>query len=62
MNDEWSNPYGFAFAKKKVEFGVVEKDLVSLIEVLPGYELIMPLLQFVFCNFLVEVGVIPQLF
>ena len=24
MNDEWSNPSGFKFARKKVEFAVIE--------------------------------------
>ena len=45
-----------------MEFGVIEQNLVPLTEVLPGYELIMPLLQFVVRDFLIEVGVIPELF
>ena len=42
MNDEWSNRSGFKFARKKVEFGVIEYDLVPLFEILASYHLIMP--------------------
>ena len=51
MNDEWSNPSGFKFARKKVEFGVVEYDLVPLIENLASYHLIMPFFYLSFAIF-----------
>ena len=58
MNDEWSDPSGFKFARKKVEFGIIQEDLVPLFEVLSSYHLIMPFFRSFLCNLRVQVGII----
>ena len=45
-----------------MELGILQVDLIPLIESFPGYELIMPLLLPILCNYGIEVGVVSQLF
>ena len=58
MNDEWSDLSGFKFARKKVEFGIIQEDLIPLFEVLASYHLIMPFFRSFLCNLRVQVGII----
>ena len=62
VDDKWACPLRFELAWKYMELGIIQEDLIPLIDGFPGYELIMPLLLPILCNFGIEVGVVSQLF
>ena len=62
VDDKWARPSRFEVARKHMEFGIIQEDLIPLIEGFPGYELVMPLLLPILCNFGIEVSVVSQLF
>ena len=62
VDDKWACSLRFELAWKYMELGIIQEDLIPLIDGFPGYELIMPLLLPILCNFGIEVGVVSQLF